>query len=143
MYEFLLIVHLLSLAASLGISVTLFILGLHASTLPADEAGSFLGRVAGAVRHVSIAGVALLVLSGIAMALQAGQEFLQAGGWWFRAKLAVVAIVVIAFVLAQVNQARARRGQNRPVAARRAMLAGRVALAAAVLATIFAVLAFH
>jgi hypothetical protein len=42
----------------------------------------------------------------------------------------------------QINQARARRGENPPVAGRRAMLAGRVALASAVAATILAVMAF-
>jgi hypothetical protein len=66
-----------------------------------------------------------------------------AGGWWFRAKLVFVAVVVIAFTVAQVNQARARRGEDRPVAARRAMLSGRIALSAAVLATILAVMAFE
>ena len=45
--------------------------------------------------------------------------------------------------LAQINQARARRGEDRPVAARRAMLSGRIALSAAILATILAVLAFE
>jgi hypothetical protein len=50
--------------------------------------------------------------------------------------------VVIAFTVAQVNQARARRGEDRPVAARRAMLSGRIALSAAILATILAVMAF-
>jgi hypothetical protein len=74
--------------------------------------------------------------------LVADQDIAQAGGWWFVAKLVSVAVVVIAFSAAQINQARARRGENRPVAARRAMLSGRLALVAAVLATIFAVMAF-
>ncbi|MDH5412383.1 MAG: hypothetical protein OEY16_13430, partial [Alphaproteobacteria bacterium] len=65
-----------------------------------------------------------------------------AGGNWFHAKMVFVVGVVIAFTVVQVNQARARRGENPPVAGRRAMLAGRVALASAVAATIMAVLAF-
>ncbi len=143
MYELLLIVHFLSLASGLGISITLFVLGLHASTLAPEDAAPLMGHVAGAVRHVNIVAIALLVLSGIALALVAGDETVQAGGWWFRAKLVFVAVVVIAFVLAQINQSRARRGKNRPVAARRAMLSGRIALSAAILATILAVMAFE
>jgi hypothetical protein len=74
MYELLLIVHFLSLASGLGISITLFVLGLHASTLPPEDAAQLMGRVAGAVRHVNIVAIALLVLSGIALALVADQE---------------------------------------------------------------------
>lgn len=142
MYSILLIVHFLSLASGLGISLVMFVLGLHASTLPPQEAGPLMGCVAGALRRISIAGLTLLVLSGIALALLAGEAMIAAGGWWFHAKLAFVAVVVAAFVVVQVNQARARRGEDPPLAARRAMLAGRVALAAATLATILAVLAF-
>ena len=96
MFELLLVVHFLSLASSLGISITLFVLGLHASTLPREEAAPLMGRVAGAVRHVSIVGISLLVLSGIALVLVTGQDTVQAGGWWFRAKLVLVAVVVTA-----------------------------------------------
>lgn len=143
MFELLLIVHFLSLASGLGISITLFVLGLHASTLPPGDAAPLMGRVAGAVRHVNIVAIALLVLSGIALALVTGHDAVQADGWWFRAKLVFVAVVVVAFTLAQINQARARRGENRAVAARRAMLSGRIALSAAIVATILAVLAFE
>jgi uncharacterized membrane protein SirB2 len=142
MYQLLLMVHFLSLASALGISITLFVLGLHASTLPPEEGTQLMARVSAAVRHVSIIAIALLVLSGVALVLVADQDIAQAGGWWFVAKLVSVAVVVIAFSAAQINQARARRGENRPVAARRAMLSGRLALVAAVLATIFAVMAF-
>jgi uncharacterized membrane protein SirB2 len=123
--------------------MTLFVLGLHASTLPPEEAVPLMGRVSGAVRHVNIVAIALLVLSGVAMVLVADREIAQAGGWWFGAKLVSVAVVVIAFIVAQINQARARRDENRPVAARRAMLSGRVALSAAIVATVLAVLAFE
>jgi len=83
------------------------------------------------------------VLSGMALALVAGHETVQAGGWWFRAKLVAVAVVVIAFTLAQINQVRAHRGDNLPVAAHRAMLYGRTALSAAIAATVLAVMAFE
>ncbi len=143
MYELLLIVHFLSLAGALGISITLFVLGLHVSTIPPEEGAPLMARAAGAVRHVSIVAISLLVLSGIALVAVAGREIVQAGGWWFVAKLVCVAVVVAAFSAAQVYQARARRGKNRPVAARRAMLFARTALTAAVAATILAVMAFE
>ena len=110
MFELLLVVHFLSLVSSLGISIALFVLGLYASTLPPGDAAPLMGRVAGAVRHVNIVGITLLVLSGMALALVAGHETVQAGGWWFRAKLVAVAVVVIAFILARINQVRAHRG---------------------------------
>lgn len=116
-------------------------LGLHASTLSREDAAALIGRVAGAVRHVSITGLSLLLFSGIALTLVGGASTWQTGGWWFRAKLVFAAIVVVAFVPAQVNQARAGRGDNAAAAARRAMWSGRLALAAAVVATVLAVLA--
>lgn len=142
MYEVLLIVHFLTLATGLGMSITLFVLGLHASTLPPEDAAQLMSRVAGGVRHVNIVAIALLVLSGVALALVADPQIVRAGGWWFLAKLVCVAVVVVAFTLAQIDQARARRGGDRPRVARRAMLSGRIALSAAVLATILAVMAF-
>lgn len=141
MYDLLLMIHFLSLGAGIGISLTMFVLGLQAKSIPPQEFGPMMGRVGLAVRNVSIAGIALLVLSGIGLAL-VERGMVAAGGGWFHAKLVFVAAVVVAFAVAQVNQARARRGENPPVAARRAMLASRVALACAVVATILAVMAF-
>lgn len=102
MFELLLIVHFLALAGSLGISITLFVLGLHASTLSPEDAAALIGRVAGAVRQVSIVGLSLLILSGIALTPVGGAGTWQAEGWWYRAKLAFVAIVVVATVLAVI-----------------------------------------
>lgn len=141
MYDLLLMIHFLSLGAGIGISLTMFVLGLQAGRMPAEEFGPMMGRIGLAMKNVSIAGVTLLVLSGIGMVL-VERNMVETGGGWFHAKLVFVAGVVIAFTLVQVNQARARRGDNPPLAARRAMIAGRVALASAVTATILAVLAF-
>ncbi len=143
MYEFLLIIHLLSLAGGLGISLTMFVLGLHAAKMPPGEAGPFMGRVAGAMRPVSITAVTLLVLSGFGLVAVAGAGIVEAGGWWFRAKMLFVVALVAAFVMVQINQARARRGENPPVAAARAGRYGRVALASATMAVILAVIAFE
>lgn len=140
MYQLLLVVHYLALAGSLGISMAVFALGVHASTLPAGEARPFMGRVTGAVRHASIVGLTLLVLSGIAMVLVG--DVVDPVGWWFPVKLGFVAVVVVAFTIAQVYQARGRHGKAPEAAVRGAALAGRVALSAAVLATIAAVMAF-
>lgn len=142
MYELLLIIHFLSLATGLGISITMFVLGLKVSALPPEEAGPLMSRVAGAVRHTGIVGITLLVLSGIGLVLVGSTGLAVSGGWWFRAKIILVVAVVAAVVFSQVYQARARRGENPPAAMRKAMLAGRVALASAVLATILAVIAF-
>ena len=143
MYEFLLIIHLLSLASGLGISLTMFVLGLHAAKMPPAEAGPFMGRVGGAVRHVGIVGVTLLVLSGVGLVAVAGTGLVEAGGWWFHAKMLFVVAVVAAFTMVQINQARARRGENPPVAAARAGRYGRIALASATMAVILAVIAFE
>ncbi|MDH5558605.1 MAG: hypothetical protein OEZ03_14745 [Alphaproteobacteria bacterium] len=141
MYDILLMIHFLSLGAGLGISLTMFVLGLQAGRIPPAEFGPMMGRVGLAMKNVSIAGVSLLVLSGVGLVL-VERGMVAAGGSWFHAKMVFVVGVVIAFTVVQVNQARARRGENPPVAGRRAMLAGRVALASAVAATIMAVLAF-
>jgi uncharacterized membrane protein SirB2 len=142
MYDLLLMVHFLSLGAGIGISLTFFVLGLQAGKIPPAEFGPMMGRVGLAMKNVSIAGVTLLVLSGIGMVL-VERGMVESGGSWFHAKMLFVAGVVIAFVIVQVNQARARRGENPPAAARKAMIAGRIALACAVAATILAVLAFE
>lgn len=141
LYELLLTVHFLALGAGLGISLTFFILGLQAGRIQPQDFGPMMGRIGLAMKNVSIAGIALLVLSGIGLAA-VGDGIVAAGGGWFHAKLVFVAAVVVAFTIVQINQARARRGENPPVAARKAMLAGRVALASAVIATILAVAAF-
>lgn len=141
MYDLILMIHFLSLGAALGISLTMFVLGLQAGKIPLEEFGPMMGRIGLAMKNVAIAGITLLVLSGIGLVL-VERGMVAAGGSWFHAKLVFVAGVVIAFIVVQVNQARARRGENPPVAGRRAMLAGRVALASAVAATILAVLAF-
>lgn len=143
MYKLLLMIHFLSLAGTLGISITVFVLGIHAKTLPAGEAAPLMGRVAVAVRHVSIVGLTLLVLSGIAMLLVGDLRILGPAGWWFPAKLFFVAAAVTAFIIAQVYQARARRRAEPQAAAGRAAWAGGFALSAAVLATISAVMAFE
>lgn len=141
MYKILLMIHFLSLGAGLGISLTMFVLGLQAGKIPLAEFGPMMGRIGLAIKNVSIAGISLLVLSGISLVLvEPGMA--EIGGGWFHAKLVFVAGVVIAFIVVQVNQARARRGENPPAAGRRAMIAGRVALASAVIATILAVTAF-
>ena len=141
MYDLILMIHFLSLGASLGISLTMFVLGLQARIIPPQEFGPMMGRIGQAMKNVAIAGIALLVLSGISLVL-VEPDMVAEGGGWFHAKMVFVAGVVIAFIVAQINQARARRGENPPVAGRRAMLAGRVALASAVTATVLAVLAF-
>lgn len=141
MYDILLMVHFLSLGAGLGISLTMFVLGLQAGEIPPAEFGPMMGRIGLAMKNVVITGVSLLVLSGIGLVL-VERSMVAAGGGWFHAKMTFVLGLVIAFIVAQVNQARARRGENPPVASRRAMIAGRVTLACAVAATILAVLAF-
>ncbi len=141
MYNILLMIHFLSLGAGIGISLTMFVLGLQAGKIPPEEFRPMMGRIGMAMKNVAIAGVTLLVLSGIGLVL-VEPAMATVGGGWFHAKLVFVAGVVIAFTIVQVNQARARRGENPPVAGRRAMIAGRVALACAVTATILAVMAF-
>ena len=141
MYDILLMIHFLSLGAGLGISLTMFVLGLQAAKIPPAEFGPMMGRIGLAIKNVSIAGLALLVLSGIGLVLME-RGMIEQGGSFFDAKLVFVVAVVIAFTVVQINQARARRGENPPVAGRRAMIAGRFALASAVIATILAVMAF-
>lgn len=141
MYDLLLMIHFLSLGAGLGISLTMFVLGLQAGKMPPQEFGPMMGRIGLAMKNVAITGITLLVLSGIGLVL-VERGMITTGGGWFHAKLVFVAGVVIAFTIVQINQARARRGEDPPAAGRRAMIAGRVALASAVAATILAVMAF-
>jgi uncharacterized membrane protein len=112
MYDILLMIHFLSLGAGLGISLTMFVLGLQAGKIPPQEFGPMMGRIGLAMKNVAIGGVTLLVLSGVSLAF-VEPDMVTAGGGWFHAKLVFVAGVVIAFAIVQINQARARRGENR------------------------------
>lgn len=103
MYDILLMLHFLSLGAGLGISLTMFVLGLHAGKIPPAEFGPMMGRLGLAMRNVAIGGVSLLVLSGIGLVL-VERGMVAAGGSWFHAKMVFVVGVVVAFTVVQINQ---------------------------------------
>ena len=60
MYDILLMVHFLSLGAGLGISLTMFVLGLQAGKISPAEFGPMMGRIGLAMKNVAIAGITLV-----------------------------------------------------------------------------------
>jgi hypothetical protein len=82
MYDILLMIHFLSLGAGLGISLTMFVLGLQAGKIPPQEFGPMMGRIGLAMKNVAIGGVTLLVLSGVSLAF-VEPDMVTAGGGWF------------------------------------------------------------
>ncbi|MBT3928021.1 MAG: hypothetical protein HOM52_12485 [Rhodospirillaceae bacterium] len=139
MYEALLIIHFLALAAGIGLSITLAVQSAHARRLPPEDADRFMAQAAKAAVIAPIA-VLLTILSGVGLAWQQGWAPLDFGlGFWL--KMAAVALLLICVAGAKIQGDKARANPSGPGIAR-AEACGKGALVTSVLAVIAAVLTF-
>jgi uncharacterized membrane protein len=142
MYTFLLFVHFVGLALSVGTGFANFTLGLATKDLPPAERGQFFLRTSVLMRNGGV-GLVLLIASGLGMMTIRGfGETLRWGGGAFHAKLTLVVLIVGAFGYLESRVARARREGGGPALAK-VPLIGRVMLVLALGIVLCAVLAFH
>lgn len=109
MFEVLLILHMLGLAAGVGSSFLMAGLGVRTSGLQPGEGREVMTIAGGMATIVGGAGIVLLWLSGIAMVLTT-DGLAAAGGPWFIGKLALVVVLSVLVVLIGLRQARIERG---------------------------------
>ena len=106
MYEALLIIHFLALAAGIGLSITLAVQAVYAGRLAPEEAGRFMAVASKAAIIAPITAL-LLVFSGIGLIFSAGWAPLDMG-WGFWLKMALVPLLVISVTGAKINGDKAR-----------------------------------
>lgn len=101
MREFLLFVHFIGLALGLGTGFAFMALGIATKAMPPAEKGPFFMKVFVLSRNGNI-GLALLILSGVAlMFLNGPAATMAAGGIWFKLKLGLV--VVLSGIVGYIN----------------------------------------
>ena len=142
MHQFLIIVHFLALGVAMGASTTGTIMPLVAARMPPDTAMLVMSRVGPVLSRSGAAGLAVLILSGLALVMIA-PGMAAAGGGWFKLKLvfALGAVCGVGFIHA--CEARMRRGADVKTARMRIMWSVRFVLTCAIGAVISAVMAFH
>jgi len=138
-YEALLIVHFLSLAAGIGLSVTLAVQAVQAKRLPPEEAGRFMAMASKAAIIAPIA-ILFIILSGVGLLWQHGWAA-DGYGVWFWIKMGLVVLLMICTGGAKINGDKGRADPSGPGIARAEMF-GKGALVTSVLAVIAAVLVF-
>ncbi|MCW5696829.1 MAG: hypothetical protein KIS96_08860 [Bauldia sp.] len=141
MYELLVFIHLVGLAVGIGVPIgNLAIQRIAASAPP--EVAAVLRSIPGRLAWYSRGGLIALVVSGLLMqAFAQGRAMVSFGGVWFWLKMvAVVGLIAAVYFIWQTME-EARKG-NPAVMARMRML-GPAVLGLSLLATLFAVIAFH
>jgi hypothetical protein len=134
----LLIIHLIGLMMGAGGGLGSTVAMRYASALQAEQQPVVRG-LGPVLAKVSLAGLALLWVTGVGMVMILGSIDLYP--WTFWAKMAFVATLTIATIGIEVTYAQMKKGN--PRAAARLPLLGPMAGISAILAVIFAVLAFH
>jgi hypothetical protein len=138
LYQILLILHFVGLALGFASSFGNAVLGVLISRAePAHK--PLLGRVPPALSRLGAVGLTLLWLTGLALV------YVKFGGfaslpWQFFVKLAAVVGLTLAVIYAHRLQARIARGDA--AAMQRIQIVGKVAMTFALVALVFAVLAF-
>jgi uncharacterized membrane protein len=140
--ESLLFLHFIGLALGLGTGFAMLTLGLAARDMaPTDRSAFFLKAFA--LRRNGSIGLGLLILSGLGLLFLHGPAAtFAAGGGYFHAKLALVAVVIGLFGYSQALVKKARQeGGGAHLA--RLSAAGRYSLITTVAVVALAVMAFH
>ena len=141
MYEALLIIHFLALAAGIGMSITLAVQSAQAGREAPEEAGRFMATASKTAAIISPISVLLVILSGVALAWLLDWAPLEYGlGFWL--KMALVVLLLICTVGAKISGDKARADPSGPGIAR-AEAFGKGALVTSALAVIAAVLTFN
>ena len=140
MYEVLLIVHFLALAAGIGMSLTMAMQAALARRLPPEEAGRFMALASGVTIIAPVAAF-FLIASGLGLVwLLEGAPLDDGPGFWL--KMVLVALLVICIAGAKVHGDRARADPAGSAPAR-AEAFGKGALVLSVLIVAVAVLVFN
>jgi uncharacterized membrane protein len=141
-YTALLFLHFVGLALGIGTGFASLTLGRAARDLEPPERGRFMMRASAISKNGSV-GLALLLLTGVAMMLLRGvSETFAWGGGAFHAKLTLVAVFIGIFGYMQTLARRARR-EGGGAAMARLPIVGRIGLATGLAIVATAVLAFH
>lgn len=140
LYKTLLVVHMIGVSIGAGTGIYLTAVARHAArNLDQAEARTLLPGVSGAISKVGTVGLALLLLSGIGMALMAGPAAFNTVFW---IKMALVVLIVVFVGTMQALATRTRRAADVKAAAAMKML-GPIGPVLGVLTVIAAVDAFH
>jgi hypothetical protein len=136
--EVVLILHFLGLAMGFSVSIgNIVMLNVMAKSAPAERA--VLGRFPPAISKVGRAGLGLLWATGLTM-LYTRWNGLSGMPWQFHVKLTAVVLLTLTVIYLGRLEHRIQRGDA--AAAAQIQVFGKVASACALLAVIFAVLAF-
>lgn len=142
MREALLFIHFIGLGLGLGTSFSFMRLGMALKDMPIAEKAPFMLKAFALSKNGSI-GLALLILSGLGLIFVSGPAAtFEAGGAYFKAKLALVIVLAGLVGYMQTLQARARRENGGPVMAKIPKF-GAIAQLTTLLIVLLAVLAFH
>ena len=118
LYPFILFLHFIGLALGVGTSFAMLTLGAAARDLPTEERTKFMLRVS-ALRKNGSYGLALLLLTGIAMVILRGAHAVFAwGGGAFHLKLTLVVILLGFFGYVQVLTKKIRLAGGGPLMAK-------------------------
>lgn len=118
LYPLILFLHFIGLALGVGTSFAMLTLGAATRELPVEERTKFMLR-ASALRKNGSYGLALLLLTGIAMVILRGPHAVFAwGGAAFHLKLTLVVILCGFFGYAQVLNKRIREAGGGPLLAK-------------------------
>lgn len=121
-YLSLLFLHFIGLALGVGTSLAMFTLGASTKDLPAEERAKFMLR-ASVLRKNGSYGLALLILSGVAMFVMRGPaQVMVWGGGAFHAKLTLVVILCGVFGYTQVVAKKVREAGGGPLMGKLAKL---------------------
>lgn len=142
MREFLLFIHFIGLGLGLGTSFAFMRLGMATKDMPMPERAAFMLKAFAISKNGSI-GLALLIVSGFGLMFAAGPAaVMEAGGVYFKAKLALVVVLCGLVGFLQTLQARARRENGGPAMAKLPKV-GAVSQLVTLAIVLLAVLAFH
>lgn len=141
MFETLLSIHLLSMAAGVGTSILMAVMGARTARQPATEMTTIMLAAGDASGIVSGVAVALLWLSGLAMVLLY-PGVAASGGDWFIAKIILVVVLTGLVVLIHRQSARLKRGDNVDAAMAALRRSSGIVLLLSLAIPILAVLAF-
>lgn len=139
MYTFLLYLHFVALALGVGTGFTMLRMGIATRNLPPSERGPLFQKLS-ILRFNGLAGLVLLILSGLGMLWQRPGLFTIAGGL-FHAKLTLVVLMVVVVTTMFSLAARAKRAGSPPPPLLSHL--GNLNLAISLIVVLLAVLVFH
>lgn len=137
-HDILLFLHLLGLVMGLGIGITNMVIARAAGAAATPDAAGALRSLAPMLARISMAGLVILVITGLLLLFQRGFSFLS---FWFWVKVVAVAgMIAIAYLMYQAQQ-KIRAGDASAAAQMRQL--GPAMGGLSLLVVLFSVFAFH